>query len=319
MQTGLVRKAGRAAALAALMLVAVAASGPAKARSPSVVVSLPPLHSLVAAVMGDTGAPHLMLRGARSPHNAALRPSDIKRLRDASLVVWVGPTMETFLAKAVAGIRKKDAVLTLLDLASIRRLSRRIGRSWENHDHDHEAPRGLSDAVVDPHIWLSPENAIAIARASAAALTRLDPGNGVAYTTNMRNLIARVGALKSRLGMTLAPVHREPYLVFHDAYQYFERHFALQALGAISIDPDRLPGARRIAEIRRQIERSGVHCVFREPQFPPRLLDTIVRETKARIGIIDPLGAALAPGPDLWFTLMSDLGEALARCLGGKS
>ena len=114
-------------------------------------------------------------------------------------------------------------------------------------------------------------------------------------------------------------MRRIPYLVFHDAYQYFERHFALGALGAISINPERRPGARRIAEIRRRIARSGVRCVFREPQFPPRLVNTITKGTKARIGLLDPMGASIQPGPDLWFTLMSDMGEALAKCLGDGS
>ena len=307
-----------AAAMAAPALAMVISPGPAMATSPSVVVSLPPLHSLVTAIMGDTGAPHLMLRGGRSPHNAALRPSDLKRLRDATIVVWVGPTLEKFLAKPLAAIKKKSTIITLLKLQPMKRLARRIGRSWEKHN-DREAPRGLSDTVIDPHVWLSPINAIAIARSVAGALISQDPANAPAYKSNTQNLIRRIGALEDRLGKSLIPVRRDPYLVFHDAYQYFERHFDLNALGAVSINPERRPGARRIAEIRRRIEQSGVRCLFREPQFPPRILNTITRGTKARIGLLDPLGAAIQPGPDHWFKLMSDLGQALVGCLGDRS
>ncbi|MDA1326961.1 MAG: zinc ABC transporter substrate-binding protein, partial [Proteobacteria bacterium] len=169
----------RAATIAALPLAMAISTGPARAASPSVVVSLPPIHSLVAAIMGNTGAPHLMLRGGRSPHNAALRPSDLKRLRAATLVVWVGPTLETFLAKPVAAIGKKSTIITLLDLEPIKRLARRTGQSWEKHDHDHEAPRGLSDTLIDPHVWLSPTNAMAIARSVVEALKTQDPTNAV--------------------------------------------------------------------------------------------------------------------------------------------
>lgn len=309
----------RAATIAVLPLAMAISTGAARAASPSVVVSLPPLHSLVAAIMGDTGAPHLMLRGGRSPHNAALRPSDLKRLRDATLVVWAGPTLETFMVKPLAAIGNKSTIITLLDLQPMKRLARRTGRSWEIHDHDHEAPRGLSGRLIDPHVWLSPPNAITIARSVAKTLVTQDPANEAAYTRNTRNLIDRIGALDVSLKKSLKPVHRAPYLVFHDAYQYFERHFGLKALGAVSIGPERRPGARRIADIRRRVEQSGVRCVFREPQFPPRMINTIIKGTKARIGILDPLGAAIQPGPDLWFKLMSGLGEALVGCLGDRS
>lgn len=314
-----VARVRRTAAIAGLVLAMMTGAGPAAAKPPSVVVSLPPLHSLAAAIMGDTGAPHLMLRGGRSPHNAALRPSDLKRLRDATLVVWAGPALETFLAKPIEAAGKTSTIITLLELQPMMRLARRGGKSWEDHGHGHEAPRGLSATAIDPHVWLSPANAVVIARSVAEALISQDPANAVSYRRNTENLITRIGALANRLGKSLMPVRRVPYLVFHDAYQYFERHFALNALGAVSINPERRPGARRIAEIRRRIEQSGVRCVFREPQFPPRLLDTITKGTKARIGILDPLGAAIPPGPDHWFKLMSDLGEALVGCLGDGS
>jgi zinc transport system substrate-binding protein len=314
-----VARFGWKAAITMLVLATVLMPGVATANSPSVVVTLPPIHSLVSAVMGATGTPHLMLRGGQSPHNAALRPSDLRRLRNASLIVWVGPTLESFLGKPMAASKKKSTIITILDLPSLKRLSRRSGKSWDKHDHDHEAPRGLPDTVVDPHVWLSPINAVTIARSVTDALISQDPDNAAVYRGNTKKLIARISTLESRLGKSLARVHRVPYLVFHDAYQYFERHFSLNALGAVSISPDRRSGARRIAEIRRRIARSGARCVFREPQFPPRTINTIVKGTKARIGILDPLGALVQPGPDQWFKLMSALGETLVECLEQRS
>ena len=308
----------KATALAAPILAIALWASLATAKSPSVVVSLPPLQSLVASVMGDIASPHLILRGGRSPHDATLKPSDLRRLRGASLIVWVGPTLETFLAKPIAAVKKQTTLITLLDLPSLKRLSRRTSGSWELHDHDHEAPRGLSDAVIDPHMWLSPANAAAIARSVATVLKKQDPANVRRYERNTQDLITRINALDRRLRISLKPVSNTPYLVFHDAYQYLEQHFSLKALGAISINPERRPGARRITEIRKQIKNSGVRCVFREPQFPPRLVTTITKGTKARIGLLDPLGASLQPGPDQWFNLMSGLEKALLACLGDR-
>jgi zinc transport system substrate-binding protein len=309
----------RATALAVLVLVSAMPLGQALAEKPSVVVSLPPIHSLVAGVMGKIAKPRLMLRGGRSPHDAVLKPSDLRRLRTATLIVWVSPALENFLAKPIAAIRGKTTILTLLDLPALKQLSRRTSGAWKQHDHHHEAPRGLSDAVIDPHLWLSPANAASIAKSVADVLKTADPDNAATYSQNTRDLIKRIEAMGRELETSLAPVSRTPYLVFHDAYQYFERHFDLMALGAISISPDRRPGARRIAEIRRQIQESDVRCVFREPQFPPRMVRTITTGTSARIGLLDPLGSAIQPGPDQWFELMSGLGAALVNCLSAKS
>jgi zinc transport system substrate-binding protein len=301
----------------ALLLTPITAT----AKTPTVVVSLPPLHSIAASVMGKIGTPHLMLRGGQSPHNVALRPSDLRRLEEATLILWVGPTLETYLAKPLATIARRTKILTLLDQQTIKLLPRRKGSSWDSHGHghDHEAPRGLSNKVIDPHLWLSPLNAIAIARSVADALVTQDPANAAVYKSNTEHLIKRIRRLGNRLRTKLMPVRQTPYLVFHDAYQYFERHFALKALGAVSINPERRPGARRISKIRQRIKVSGVRCVFREPQFPPRLINTITKDTSARIGLLDPLGAAILPGPDQWFKLMTGLGNNLTRCLEGGS
>ena len=303
---------------------------PAQAGAPSVVVSVPPLHSLVANVMAGVGAPQLLVRGGRSPHDVSLRPSDIRKINEAALIVWTGPGLESFLVRPLARVGE-DRQLTLYDAPGVAALPRRAGGAWQSHDHGHdhgEAPRrpapappaadgshGLSPWYADSHIWLSPPNARAIVAAVAGRLRARDPANAAAYTANEARTLQRIAAFDLEVGAAVAPVRRIPYVVFHDAYQYFERHYGLTPSGAITASPERMPSAQRLAEIRRRIVESRAACVFREPQFPPRLIGTIVAGTEARIGVLDPLGAEIPPGPDHWFLLMRGLAGALVKCL----
>jgi zinc transport system substrate-binding protein len=312
-QTGWI--ASRLAAMALGVLLAL----PAHAQTPSVVASVPPVHALVAGVMEGVGTPDLLVRGGRSPHSAALRPSDIRRLQSADVIVWVGPGLESFMTRPLASLKPKPRLLTLFEAPGIKRLSPRKGGAWEDHDrHAHEDEVGVdvSHRFIDPHIWLSPANAVAITDAVASSLRERDPANAAAYAANARRVKQRVKALVAEISATLTPVRRMPYLVFHDAYQYFERDFGLSPVGAITISPERQISAHRLAEIRDHMAKTGARCAFREPQFPPRLIDTIVAGTDVRIGVLDPLGADIPPGPDHWFTVMKGLAASLARCLG---
>lgn len=316
-----IAQAASAAASLAAVALGVLLALPARAGAPSVVVSVAPVHALVAGVMAGIGAPRLLVQGGRSPHTAALRPSDIRRLRDADVIVWVGPGLESFMARPVAALdrNRRTAVLTLYDAPGVRRLALRAGGAWQAHDehHDH-APadeHGRSPFTLDAHLWLSPDNAAAIARAAASLLADRDPANAAAYAANARRLQQRIAALEARLAAMLAPVRRTPYLVFHDAYQYFERHFGLKPVGAVTLGPERQIGARRLSGLRDHMAKTGARCAFREPQFPPSLIETIVEGTGIRIGVLDPLGAGIPPGPDHWFTLMDNLAKSLVRCL----
>ena len=313
-------RAGRAAvtlaALATILLPALPAVS-----APTVLVSVAPVHGLVAGIMEGIGKPGLLIQGGRSPHNATLRPSDIRRMRDADAIVWVGSGLESFMARPLASLArgKGAAVLALYEAPGVQRLELRTGGPWQAHGdaHDHGAADepGRSPFTLDLHIWLSPDNAVAIARAVAALLGTRDPANAAGYAANLRRLEQRIAALDDRLKVRLAPVRQAAYVVFHDAYQYFERHFGLHPVGALTLGPERQIGARRVSEIRDHMARTGARCAFREPQFPPRLIDTIAEGTGVRIGVLDPLGAAIPPGPDHWFTLMENLAESLLRCL----
>lgn len=294
----------------ALSLAAPVASGAA----PRVAVSLKPLHSLVAGVMEGVGSPELILRGAGSPHAYSLKPSEARVLAGAEVVFWVGGSLESFLEKPLGTLGSKAKVVAALQAPGVTLLPARAGSGWDEHTEHGEAGNRIED-VIDGHVWLDPSNAKAIASAAAGALSQVDPANRERYEANATRLAARIDALDATLAAQLASVRGIPYVVFHDAYQYFERRYALRAVGSVSVSPERSPGARRVREIRGKIGSLGARCVFGEPQFPPPLLASLTEGTGARRGELDPLGAALPAGPDAWFALMSALGASLASCL----
>jgi len=307
-----------AAGVAVLALMGLAL-GPGSAvtaeeRAPRVVVSIQPLHSLVAAVMIGRGEPVLLVRGANSPHDYSLTPADARALSQADLVLWTGTGLEMALAQPIAALAENALVLAAVEAEGVEVLPGREAGPWAAHaddDHDHGA--------IDGHLWLDPRNAAAIARAAADALAAHDPAGAARYRANAATLGAALRDLEHELAATLAPVRGAPFIVFHDAYQYFERRFALNAAGAISFGPERAPGARRIGEIRDTLRSTGAVCVFTEPQFEPALARTVAEGAKARIAVLDPLGAALTPGPGAYPALLSNLAGALRDCLTAGS
>jgi zinc transport system substrate-binding protein len=296
-----------------LLLVAVA---PARAAAPRVAVSIKPVHSLVASVMEGIGTPDLIVRGAASEHGYTLRPSDAKRLSEAQLVFWIGPFLETYLIEPLATLAGQATVVEIARSPGVVLLPARGGGAWEPDD---DAPVAVNNDKAlssrDPHLWLDPANAIAIARVAAARLAALDPANAAHYSANERALEGRLHALDTRLAGRLQPLRGLGFVVFHDAYQYFERRYGLHAIGSIMIDPEHQPGARRLREMREKIVASGARCVFREPQFEPALVQTVIEGTGAQTATLDPIGAEIPEGPDLYGTLMENLGESLASCL----
>lgn len=287
--------------------------------APGVVVSVKPLHSLTAAVMQGVGTPHLLVQGAASPHAYAMKPSDARALSQAALVVWVGPELETFLRKPLASLSGPARDLRLAQAPGVKLHETREGGAWDDHSHGHghghDHGHAHDHGGPDGHIWLDPTNAKAIAAAVAAALTRVDPTNAATYAANLAALTARLDALDAEIAAMLAPVKDRPYIVFHDAYQYLERRYGLNAAGAITVSPEVRPGAARLSALRARIAKAGAVCVFAEPQFEPTLVRTLVEGTKARTGTLDPEGAAIPDGPDLYFTLLRFNAKALVDCL----
>lgn len=313
------------AVLAIAALCAAGAAPVAAQKAPVVVASIPPIHSLVANVMAGVAEPILLVPGGASPHSFALRPSAARQLEAAQIVFRVGPTLESFLTRPLETLARNAVKIDLIEAAGVRTLPFREGGIWEPHhhdegDHDHTGAATENDhdrehRGPDPHVWLDPINAVAMTRAIADALSRADTPNAARYAANAARLAARIEALDGELEAALAAVGHRPYFVFHDGYQYFEKRYGLRPAGAITVSPDQPPSARRIAEIRARIRTAGPVCVFAEPQFEPRVVATLIEGTDASKGVLDPLGAALSPGPDAYFTLMRNMAGNLARCL----
>ncbi len=298
-----------------------------------VVVSIKPLHSLVASVMGDTGSPHLIVRGAASPHTYSMRPSDAAALEKADVVFWIGHGLEAFLDKPLDAFGGKAEIVAIAEQPGLALLPQREGGPFEAHshgdeDHDHDAEHDdhaheqhaheeHGHDALDMHLWLDPQNAAAAVGVIEDALAKADPGNAAAYAANADALRDHLAVLGTQIDAELAPVRGKPFIVFHDAYQYFEKRFGVTAAGSITVSPEVMPGAERIAAIRDRIASAGAACVFAEPQFEPRLVQTLIDGTSARAGVLDPEGGALTEGPDLYFDLMKGLSSSLAACLAG--
>ncbi|MBK1692459.1 zinc ABC transporter substrate-binding protein [Ectothiorhodospira mobilis] len=309
----------RASRLLILML-ALIAWGSAGA-APRVVTSIAPIHNLVHGVMEGVAEPVRLVPPGASPHTYRLRPSDMRRLHEADVAVWIGPEMETFLVRPLATAPEDLVRVSLMEDADLIVHPRREGGLWEHRPHadgdahGHGHPEEDHDRDVDTHVWLSPENAVRITRHVAGVLAQADPQNAQRYRANRDRILAELQALDAQLAQRLAPVDDRPFIVFHDAYQYFERHYGLSPAGSITLDPSRSVGARRIHEIRERIRGAGALCVFVEPQFEPDLVHTLVEGTDARTGVLDPLGAALPPGVESYYRLLRDLADHLVDCL----
>ena len=301
------------------------------AAEPKVVASIKPVHSLAAGVMQGVGEPRLLVSGGASPHEYNLKPSDARALSEAQLVFWIGPELESFLIKPLHNAKGRVRAAALLDAPGMMILPLREGGAWEPHPHGHEEPDHDSRkkphaehehdhaADRDAHVWLDPVNAIAMVRQIVAQLGEVDAAHKADYERNGAALIERLNRLNQQLSTELAPVKNQPYLVFHDAYQYFERRYDLNAVGSVVLSPEQRPGAKRVAQIQARIRNLQVRCVFSEPQFQPALVETVIAGSSARRGTLDPEGGAeLIAGPEAYFQLLQGLSSSLRTCLSGS-
>jgi zinc transport system substrate-binding protein len=279
----------------------------------AVVVTIKPVHALVAGVMRGIAEPKLLVRGSSSPHAYALRPSDTAALYDAALFFRVSPQLEPFTPKIVQALPKEVQVVSVMDAPGVELLEVRRGPTFERNGR-HAAHAGASD-MVDGHAWLDPENAKAMVAYIAEILSRKDPAHSDAFRSNAQDLRQRLELLRRELEQTLTPIADRPYVVFHDAMHYFERRFGLNAVGSISVSPEIPPSAARLIELRKRLRAAGAQCAFAEPKFSTALVSAAVEGTGVRVGMLDPEAINLAPGPDLYFTLLRTLAADLTRCL----
>jgi zinc transport system substrate-binding protein len=280
-----------------------------------VVATIKPLHSLVAQVMDKAGTPELLVKGTASAHTYALKPSDASMLGEADIFFRMSETMEPFTAKLARSLPKRVQVVTLQDARGLKLYPRRTGATFED-DHDH-GPGGHAHShdPVDGHAWLDPVNAKVLVDRIAQVLAAREPANAQLFRANADSAKARLDALSAELATELEPLAGRPYIVFHDALQYFERRYKLRVVGSIAISPEVAPSARRLSTLRKRIQSLGAVCAFAEPQFDMRLIDTVTEGTKARTGTIDPEGAKIEPGLELYTTLLRNLARDLKACL----
>ncbi|NQY82727.1 MAG: zinc ABC transporter substrate-binding protein [Alphaproteobacteria bacterium] len=298
------------------LLLLLSAAVQAQAR-PTVVTSIKPIHSLVSAVMQGVAEPHLLVEGAGSPHGYALKPSQANLLMDADLVFWVAPTLESFLAKPLQTLATKAEVVTLLASPGLRTHTKRNAlHQHDEHEDENDHVGGLHD--LDPHFWLDPINAHSLIAEISRILSTHDPINAAIYNANARRLQAELLRLTEEVRAILHSVQPQPYMVFHDAYQYFARRFQMPAVGVITLNPEVQPSIIEMQRAQQNVRGQGVVCVFVEPQFPPALVRMVREGSDARIRVLDPLGATLQPGSDLYFTLIRVMARAMRDCLNEK-
>ena len=296
---------------------------------PKVAVDIAPVHSLVARVMDGVGSPKLVIPAGASPHEYSLRPSEAKSLQDADMVIWIGEDLAPWMENSIETLSKNAEVITLLKESETKLLEFREGALFEEHDHgdhddhddhdkdhdDHGDHDDHAHGEHDPHAWLSIENAQIWLNLVAGKLSATDPDNAGVYFANAAAAREEINDLVKEVNSILEPVRGRNFVVFHDAYQYFETSFNFPAAGAISLGDATDPSAARIAEIQGRVKDEGINCVLSEPQYNANLVATVLSGTDAKTGVIDPLGLGLEPGPKLYGDLIRNMAKALAGCL----
>ena len=291
-----------------------------------VVTSIKPIHSLASYLMDGVGKPDLIVDGYNSPHAFAMKPSHAKMLQNADLIFWVGENMESFLEKPLNSIAKKAEKIELMEIKGLNKLEfreRNIFEEHEDHGHDehkehghkedkHDDHQGHAHGEHDPHIWLDPMNAKVILSEMAEHLIENDQKNEAKYKENLKKAHKDLDKLTKKVKSELNKNFKS--IVFHDAYQYFEKRFDINILGAFTVNPDVMPGAEQLAEIREVIEHDKVSCIFSEPQFNPDIIKAVAKDTNVATGVIDPLGATLDPGKDLYFDLIGNMSKSFKGC-----
>ena len=306
---------------------------PAKAEL-KVVTSIKPIHSLASYLMDGIGKLDLIVDGYASPHGFSMKPSHAKMLQNAELIFWVGEDLESFLEKPLSSIAKKAEKIELIEIKGLNVLKFRERNIFDEHNHDdhddhdnhddhgkkeehddhddHDDHEGHAHGEYDPHIWLDTMNAKAMLNEMAEHLIENDPKNEAKYKSNLDKALKDIDKLTIEVMTELN--NSVSSIVFHDAYQYFEKRFNVNVLGAFTVNTDVMPGAEQLAEIREIIEHDKVACVFSEPQFNPDIINAVAKDMKIKTGILDPLGATLDSGKDLYFKLIRNMSASFKGC-----
>lgn len=315
----------------------------AVASEPKIVVSINPVHSLVASVTEGITAPELLIKGTDSLHGYQIKPSDVNLLESANVVIWVGPNLESTFRDSISNLRENVTVIEVGELHGIKLYETResthsdhesnheMHQTEEHDEHEHDRHDEHTEhaheeqtehthekhehGLYDLHLWLDIDNAKTIAKETTETIARLFPQHKALLTSNLKNTINRLNALEHQLRHLSESIEDKPYVVFHDAYQYFERMFHLNNVGTVTLNPEREIGAKRLVELRETIENTRVKCIFKEPQFNPSALEIVAEGTNLKIGTLDPLGADIQPGPEAYSVILRNLMDSLRDCL----
>ena len=289
-----------------------------------VITTIQPINALVNAVIGNTGGSTSLIPSEVSPHEFKLKPSDVKSLQNGNIIFYISSHLESSITKVFKNLPKNIKIINLMEETGINHLAIRDNEAWERHDHhdDHDKHAKKDDhhddheKEDDVHIWLDPDNAIKIIQKVNKELSLLFPENSQIYNKNATDIINKITELKREIKEELLSIKDKPYIVFHDAYQYFEKVFGLNAVGSIALEDDVATSPKQISYIRNKIIKSNVSCVFQEPQFDSKLVKTVVEGTDAKIGTLDPLGVDIANKKDFYLQLLRNMSKSLKECLG---
>ena len=311
-----------------------------------VVTTIKPLHSLISSVMDGVGEPSLIIEGTNSPHTFVFKPSHAQMLEEADLVFWIGEDLEAFMEKPLESLAKDAKKISFMELGSIEKLKFREENVFDDHDDhdghkdddhddhkdddhddhddhdghedeheghdDHAGHEGHNHGEFDAHIWLDPMNAKEMVHEIAHELSELDPSNKEIYEANANRALKSLDKLMEDVGKDVPK--DISYVVFHDAYQYFEKRFGVSTAGALTLNPDVLPGAKQIADIQDLISDKGIKCIFSEPQYNPKIIETLASDMKISTGILDPLGANLDKGNTMYEELIKKISNSIKNC-----
>lgn len=292
-------------------------------RAIEVLTTIKPLSFIAAAITDGVSEPKVLLPTGASPHDFSLRPSDIRSINSADLVVWVGPELEGFMAKPLAN-HPHALALTQVEGMPLFNYATQDSHDSHNHDdHDHaahehgdhdEGHEGHHHEGVDPHIWLGPTQAKVIAKAIASELGKLDPANQARYDANLAAFDTKVDAKDKVIAGQMKAVNEKGYFVFHEAYGYWERHYGMSSKGHFTVSPERRPGAKTLVDIRKALEEKQASCIYAEPQFSPAVIESVARNTGAKVLLLDEVGEQVPLGPDGYPQFMQQLADAFAQC-----
>lgn len=300
-----------------LIILALYSTQGLAATAPQIMVSIKPFYNICAYVMQSVAEPKLLLTNNSSPHDYQLKPSEAKLIDSSDLVIWGGPELEGYLIKSISTLANKE--LNLAAVKGLTLLPMRTSANWEPdaHDHDHGHDHNHADhhhSVNDPHFWLDPNNAIVIANAIAQRLAEIDPDHKNVYLQNAHDFAKTINKDKEKWRKELSPYKNNPYIVSHDAYQYFNKYFGLDGVGSITLHPEIPPSIMRVQQIQKLLETEKVRCIFSEPQFNYKVIDTLIAGTTVHKGELDPLGQDKDIGPNGYFILMNDLVNNFVQC-----